>query len=241
YEMARFLARNGVQVEVLTKDVTVDKTVYHKGDLVVNMHQAKRNYANAVLWQGADASNSGFPDLYSESVSNFPAMRGFDCVGVVTKDAFKGSTAVLKDAKGASQFSGVKDKAVILANNGQETVRAVNELLAGGKAVGLVTAGSHKGDFVLSYRDYQTVSAKYVLVATGVEKTPVARAIAQPKLYLAGRFSDATAGTVTEGYYANWFKDGYGVVDYRNMGGNNSSNYDLMAYEKQLGFHLVSD
>ena len=29
---------------------------------------------------GADASASGFPDLYSESVTNFPAMRGFDCI-----------------------------------------------------------------------------------------------------------------------------------------------------------------
>ena len=56
------------------------------------MHQAKRNYANAVLWEGADASASGFPDLYSESVTNFPAMRGFDCIPIAAEGALTASS-----------------------------------------------------------------------------------------------------------------------------------------------------
>lgn len=74
WAMGGFLTRNGVEVRRLTADATVGGTTYKAGSLVVDMYQAKRNYANTVLWQGADASSSGFPDLYSESVSNFPEM-----------------------------------------------------------------------------------------------------------------------------------------------------------------------
>ena len=242
YEMARFLVRNGVKVSQLTKDVAVNGKTYKVGDLVVDMYQAKRNYANAVLWTGADASNSGFADLYSESVANFPAMRGFTCDAITKKGAFDGA---LKDAAtpaGATQFSGETGKAVVIANNGQEAVRAVNALLDAGKAVGMVTAGGFKGDFVTSYADFQSVSGRYVLVAAGVGVMPPAHQIAKPAVYLAGRYDPAqTAGTVTEGYYAQWFKDGYGLIDYMNRARNLTSNYDVMAYGKQLGFTIVDD
>ncbi len=242
YEMARFLLRNGVQVSQLVDDVTVGGKTYKTGDLVVDMHQAKRNYANAVLWTGADASNSGFADLYSESVSNFPAMRGFTCDPVTKKGAFAGAMKETVSPEGSSQFSGVTGKAVVIANNGQEAVRCVNALLDAGKAVGLVTAGEYKGDFVTSFADYESESLHYVLVAVGVETMPVASQISRPSVYLAGRYDPAeTAGKVTEGYYAQWFDKGYGLIDYMNRARNLTSNYDVMAYDKQLGFTIVAD
>ncbi len=90
YAMAEFLIRNGVQVSRLTRDTAVDGVTYKAGSLVVDMYQAKRNYANCVLNQGYDASASGFPSLYSESVSSFPNMRGFDCAPIDTVGAFEG-------------------------------------------------------------------------------------------------------------------------------------------------------
>ena len=75
YAMAEFLMRNGVKVSTLTRDTAVDGVTYKAGSLVVDMYQAKRNYANCVLNLGNDASASGFPSLYSESVSSFPSMR----------------------------------------------------------------------------------------------------------------------------------------------------------------------
>lgn len=241
-EMGRFLVRNGVKVEKLTADVTVNGAAYRAGDLVVSMNQAKRNYANALLWQGADASLSGFPDLYSESVSNFPQMRGFACVAVDQKDAFRGKTAAITATNaGQSQFSGVADKAVILENNGTEALRAANALLAGGKAVGLITEGEHKGDFVLGYADYQTVAGQYVLVAEGTDTMPLAYQIKQPSVFLAGRYDLFSNAKVTEGYYAEWFVDGYGFNNYRNVHNNGTSDYDLFSFGEQMGFRLVTN
>ncbi|OUO36603.1 S-layer homology domain-containing protein [Flavonifractor sp. An306] len=246
YEMAQFLLDNGVQVSKLTKDVTVGDVTYHAGDLVVNMYQAKRNYANCVLWAGCDASNSGFPDLYSESVSNFPEMRGFDCVKVCTPGAFDGALASFTQSEassvaGKSQFTGVSDGAVVLANNGEEAVRAVNALLDQGTPVGLITSGSYAGDFLVSYSAYQQAAEDYILVGTGVSQLPEAYAIQRPSVYLAGRYAEGDGNKVTEGYYAQWFSQGFGYRDYQNVHNNGTSNYDVMAYDTQLGFHIVSD
>lgn len=240
YEMAEFLMRNGVKVSALTKDVTVDGETYKAGSLVVDMYQAKRNYANCVLNLGNDASASGFPSLYSESVSSFPSMRGFDCVAIDTVGAFKGALNELTAVKAVGQVSGT-GPIVILANNGDETVRAVNALLDAGKAVGMITEGDHKGDFVMSDSDFASVSGKYTLVATRTDRMPVAHAIRKPTLFLTGRNAAFGDDKVSSGYYTKWFADGYGFVNYDNIHNNGTSNYDVMAYAKQLGFTVVED
>lgn len=241
WAMGEFLNRNGVEVRTLTEDVTVGETTYKAGSLVVDMHQAKRNYANAVLWKGADASSSGFPGLYSESVSNFPEMRGFDCIPVAVKGAFAGKLSGVATAfDGASQNSGT-GAAVVISNNGSETVRAVNALLDAGKTVGMITEGEYKGDFLVSADNYASVKDNFVLVANTVSELPAARAILRPAVYLTGRYAYGDGNKVADGYYATWFKDGFGFRDYQNVHNNGTSNYDVMAYAKQLGFHIVAD
>ncbi len=241
WEMAEFLTNNGVEVRQLTEDVTIDGVTYLAGSLVVDMHQAKRNYANTVLWQGADASSSGFPDLYSESVSNFPAMRGFDCIAITTVGAFDGVLSdVLTEFDGESQISG-EGEVIVLANNGTETVRAVNALLADGVTVGMITEGDYAGDFLISTAAYDAIAEDYVLVATAVTELPTAYAISQPTVYLAGRYSAFSGYTVTEGYYAQWFSEGYGYINYRNVQQNGTSNQDLYAFQTQLGFTITDD
>lgn len=240
YEMAQFLMNNGVKVSTLTQDVTVNGTTYRAGSLVVDMYQAKRNYANCVLNLGYDASASGFPRLYSESVSSFPSMRGFDCVAITKAGAFEGALQEVTEITGSTQVTG-SGSIVILANNGDETVRAVNDLLAQGQTVGMVTEGDNKGDFVVSYDTFASVADEYVLVATRVSELPVAQAISQPTLFLPGRNADFGDDKVSSGYYTQWFQDGYGFINYDNIHNNGTSNYDVMAYVKQMGFQVTED
>lgn len=241
WAMGGFLTRNGVEVRRLTADATVGGTTYKAGSLVVDMYQAKRNYANTVLWQGADASSSGFPDLYSESVSNFPEMRGFDCVPVATVGAFSGKLSdVLTDFAGESLLSG-SGAAVVLSNNGAEAVRAVNALLDEGKTVGMITEGAYQGDFLVSNAVFASVKDEFVLTGTAVSELPVAYAISKPTVFLAGRYDAFSGYQITEGYYAQWFSDGYGFINYRNVHQNGTSNYDVMAYDKQLGFTITDE
>ena len=241
YEMGEFLLRNGVKVSVLDEDTTVGDTTYAAGSLVVDMHQAKRNYANAVLWEGADASASGFPDLYSESVSNFPAMRGFDCIAVTTEGAFDGVLTEVTSVTGASELTGTSGDIVILSNNGSEAVRAVNALLDAGRTVGMVTDGDCKGDFVLSLESYQSVADDYVLSAARVGEMPAASAIEKPTIFLAGRYDEFSGAIITEGYFAQFFSLGYGYENYRNVYSNGTSNYDVESYVEQLGFTVTDD
>ena len=135
YEMGEFLLHNGVKVSKLTEDTKVGDVTYKAGSLIVDMYQAKRNYANAVLWEGADASASGFPDLYSESVSNFPEMRGFDCIAIDTVGAFSGKLEELTEVTGKTECTGSTSRALIISNNGNEAVRAINAMLDDGISV----------------------------------------------------------------------------------------------------------
>lgn len=241
WAMGEFLNHNGVEVRALTGDVTVGDVTYKAGSLVVDMHQAKRNYANTVLWHGADASSSGFPSLYSESVSNFPEMRGFNCVPVAVKDAFKGKlSAVRTSFDGASQKTG-SGSAVVLSNNGNDAVQAVNELLRGGKTVGMITEGEYKGDFLVSSRSFSSVSNKYTLVGTSVTELPTASAIRRPTVFLAGGYDLFSGYQVTSGYFARWFSKGYGAKNYRNMMSNANYTQDVFAFENQLGFTITDD
>ena len=241
YEMGEFLLRNGVKLSVLDADTAVGDVTYAAGSLVVDMHQAKRNYANAVLWEGADASASGFPDLYSESVSNFPAMRGFDCIAVTTEGAFDGALTEVTTVTGASELTGTEGDIVILSNSGNEAVRAVNALLDAGAVVGMVTDGDYQGDFVLSLESYQSVADDFVLSAARVSEMPTASAIEKPTIFLAGRYDAFSGSILTEGYFAQFFSQGYGYENYRNVYSNGTSNYDVEAYVEQLGFTVTDD
>ncbi len=52
FKMIEYFNRNGVVVKELTEDVGN----FRKGDLVVDMAQAKRGFANHVLYAGSDES-----------------------------------------------------------------------------------------------------------------------------------------------------------------------------------------
>lgn len=241
YDMGEFLLRNDVKVSTLTADTTVNGVTYKAGSLVVDMHQAKRNYANCTLYSGVDASASGFISLYSDAVTNYPEQWGFDAIPVAVEGAFSGKLKELAAVNAGSVFTGVAGKNVIISNESIDSVNAVNDLLAKGKAVGMITGGQYKGDFVVSYDNYLIVKDDHTLSATGVAAMPAARQLNQPTLYIVGLFDEFHDAKINTGYYSKWFSQGYGSTLYDTMHRNGNAMQDLFVFTRQMNFKITDD
>ena len=186
YFMQEYFIRNGVQVEKLTEDVTVDGVTYKAGAFVIDMHQISRSFANAVLYKGKIVKN--WTGLYSESVTNFPELRGFDCTAITKAGVFEGKTADANTVEyGTAWVTTYGNTATVISNNGLAAVNAVNDLLAKGVTVGFITeAGDHysKGDFVIDHKDAGQIDDQYVIEITHVADVPKAKVITEPKVYV---------------------------------------------------------
>lgn len=206
-DMMEWLTRNDVKVNVTEKPFTYDGVTYPAGTMIVSMYQAKRSVANGALYDGTLIN--GWTILYSEGITSFNETRGFDMVTVAEPAAYKTISAVcgspmdhddaLAYMKGlTSYFAGEKDKDVIISNASEDSTAAVNELLKAGKTVGMVTSGDCMGDFICSYTDYQTVAGKYLLSATGIDKTSVKAKIItkSPTVYVPGTPAESEKGFV---------------------------------------------
>ena len=207
YPECYIIPLDGVKVNVTEKPFTYDGVTYPAGTMIVSMYQAKRSVANGALYDGTLINS--WTILYSEGITSFNETRGFDMVTVAEPAAYKTISAVcgspmdhddaLAYTKGlASYFAGEKDKDVIISNASEDSTAAVNELLKAGKTVGMVTSGDHMGDFICSYTDYQTVAGKYLLSATGVDKTSVKAKIItkSPTVYVPGTPAESEKGFV---------------------------------------------
>ena len=206
-DMMEWLTRNDVKVNVTEKPFTYDSVTYPAGTMIVSMYQAKRSVANGALYDGTLINS--WTILYSEGITSFNETRGFDMVTVAEPAAYKTISAVcgspmdhddaLAYTKGlTSYFAGEKDKDVIISNASEDSTAAVNELLKAGKTVGMVTSGDCMGDFICSYTDYQTVAGKYLLSATGVDKTSVKAKIItkSPTVYVPGTPAESEKGFI---------------------------------------------
>ena len=206
-DMMEWLTRNDVKVNVTEKEFPYDGVPSPAGTMIVSMYQAKRSVANGALYDGTLINS--WTILYSEGITSFNETRGFDMVTVAEPAAYKTISAVcgspmdhddaLAYTKGlTSYFAGEKDKDVIISNASEDSTAAVNELLKAGKTVGMVTSGDHMGDFICSYADYQTVAGKYLLSATGVDKTSVKAKIItkSPTVYVPGTPAESEKGFV---------------------------------------------
>ena len=239
-DMMEWLSRNDVKVLVTDKEFTYDGVTYPAGTMIVSMYQAKRSVANGVLYDGTLITS--WTVLYSEGITSFNETRGFDMVTVTEPAAYKTIKAACGDwmdhddclsyiaNKLGSYFTGKTGEYVVISNASEDSTAAVNALLKAGKSVGMVTDSESDfyGDFVCSYADWQTVSAKYVLSGTGLAKAdvPAAKTITKaPKVYITGEVGADDAGfkwtSRIDWSHGNW-------------------NYDRVALEL-MGFDTTSD
>ncbi|MFF2910376.1 M14 family metallopeptidase [Paenibacillus sp. NPDC057934] len=166
YKMVQYLLRNNIKVEQTTTSVTVGSVTYPAGTYVVNMHQAKRGFANLVLYDGLNVSD--FNEMYSDTVQNFADMRGFDRHIIRTAGAFKGTTKqVTSIAIPSTNLDSYPfEQNYVIRNSNNDAIKAVNELLANKKAVTLLEKdgyGYEKGSFLVSRSNLRTVASKYLL------------------------------------------------------------------------------
>ena len=239
-DMMEWLSRNDVKVLVTDKEFTYEGVSYPAGTMIVSMYQAKRSVANGVLYDGTLISN--WTVLYSEGITTFNETRGFDMVTVTEPAAYKTIKAVCGEwmdyddclsyiaSKLGSFFTGKADGYVIISNASEDSTAAVNALLKAGKSVGMVTDSESDfyGDFVCSYADWQSVSAKYVLSGTGLAEAdvPAAKLITKaPTVYITGEVGPDDVGFKWTSR-VNWSHGNW--------------NYDRAALEL-MGFETTSD
>ena len=221
-DMVEYLTRNDVKVYPATKEITLDGVTYPEGTYIVPMYQAKRSVANGVLNNGTLINS--WTVLYSEGITAFNKTRGFDMVTTakpadyeVLKGAMEDAISY-EDAKAgvATSFEGSKGADVIIKNVSEDSTAAVNELVAAGEKVGMITDGVHKGDFVTSYKAFTKVKSNYALTALGLnpdnpsEYDFTAKELKPVKIYIVGRLPDATGGFIgtnrvtSSGYVYNY-------------------------------------
>lgn len=127
FKMIEYFNRNGVVVKELTEDVGN----FRKGDLVVDMAQAKRGFANHVLYAGSDESAWGA--MYAELVVNFPDMKGFSAKAVFEENTFSGKLGSITWTK-APRTTEIDFKApyYVVANTSESAVQAINQAIKSG-------------------------------------------------------------------------------------------------------------
>lgn len=79
--LVEHLTGHGVDVQVASDPVRIGATTYSRGTYVVDMHQARRGLANALLSVGTDASPL-MPSMYDISAWSLAALWGADVVAV---------------------------------------------------------------------------------------------------------------------------------------------------------------
>lgn len=217
----QYLMDNGIILSILKEDIRVNSTLFKAGSLVIDMHQAKRNVANAMLSDGS--LMTGWYGLSGSDVGNLPDLRGFDCYAVHTKGAFEGKLEELKEQVNVEGvFSGDEGFGVVIENDSLDTVRAINSLLDTRCKVGLVTKGNYRGNFIISYKDYENIKDKYIVKATGVRNIDEAKVVKKPLVYVAGNEEDAN----------------HGLACYENLM-NTERSGDIYALKEQMGFTIT--
>lgn len=185
--MVEYLLRNGILVDRTTVDVAVGDKVYPKGTYVVDMHQAIRGYANAVLSDGYDIST--FDDMYAETVMNFHDVWGFDRDAIREKDVFKGKVERITEVHIPRTETPNASDYYIIKNNTNDAIRGINELLKKGEKVSMTLSsgnGYEAGDFVVTHKGLYMIKDKYYLEVLPFDGGSLTKEIPKPQIALVG-------------------------------------------------------
>lgn len=201
FDMIEYFRRNGVVV----KELTADKDGYKKGDLVIDMAQAKRGYANHVMYKGANEST--FNAMYAELVVNFPDMRGFNAESIFKDGYFNNLLGNITHTQ--APRSGVDNSTYYIVKGDTLTAtQAINEAIKNGAKI-----YKSKDGYYVDKANYEQLIKKYALVADGVCGTPEGEVIKPMKVYAPGNPNKSLGFPgKTDSYWA--MKDmGFDVVD----------------------------
>ena len=173
FNMIDYFKRNGV----LVKELKEDSGNYKKGDLVVDMAQAKRGYANHVLYKGSNESK--WAAMYAELVVNFPDMKGFKAQPVFGDKLFEGKLGDVTALR-AARTSQVDYKApyYVIANTSESAVKAVNQALAEGKKVYLTDDG-----YIVDTPTFTSLLDRYAIYGDALYKIPQGPTLKPLKVY----------------------------------------------------------
>ena len=173
FNMIEYFKRNGVVIQELKEDTGG----YKKGDLVVDMAQAKRGYANHILYKGSN--ESAWAAMYAELLVNFPDMRGFKAVAVFKDKLFDGKLGEVTALR-ATRTSEIDHKApyYVIANTSESAVRAVNRAIRDGKKVYLTDDG-----YIVDTPTFANLLNNFAIYGDALYKVPQGQALKALKVY----------------------------------------------------------
>lgn len=173
FNMIEYFKRNGVVIQELKEDVGN----YKKGDLVVDMAQAKRGYANHILYKGSN--ESAWAAMYAELLVNFPDMRGFKAEAVFKDKLFDGKLGEVTALR-ATRTSEVNHKApyYVIANTSDSAVKAVNQAIREGKKVYLTEDG-----YIVDTPTFANLLNNYAIYGDALYKVPTGQPLKALKVY----------------------------------------------------------
>ena len=173
FNMIDYFKRNGV----LVKELKEDTATYKKGDLVIDMAQAKRGYANHILYKGSN--ESAWAAMYAELLVNFPDMRGFKAEPVFKDGLFAGKLGEVTTTR-ATRTSEIDPKApyYVIANTSASAVKAVNQAIAQGKSVYLTDDG-----YIVDRETFASLLPNYAIYGDALYKVPSGPTLRPMKVY----------------------------------------------------------
>ena len=173
FNMIDYFKRNGVLVKELKEDIGS----YKKGDLVIDMAQAKRGYANHILYKGSN--ESAWAAMYAELLVNFPDMRGFKSEPVFADGLFNGKLGEVTTTR-ATRTSEIDPKApyYVIANTSASAVKAINQAISQGKSVYLTDDG-----YIVDRDTFASLLPNYAIYGDALYKVPSGTTLKPMKVY----------------------------------------------------------
>lgn len=173
FNMIDYFKRNGVLVKELKEDIGN----YKKGDLVIDMAQAKRGYANHILYKGSN--ESAWAAMYAELLVNFPDMRGFKSEPVFADGLFNGKIGEVTTTR-ATRTSEIDPKApyYVIANTSASAVKAINQAISQGKSVYLTDDG-----YIVDRDTFASLLPNYAIYGDALYKVPSGPTLKPMKVY----------------------------------------------------------
>ena len=173
FNMIDYFKRNGV----LVKELKEDTGNYKKGDLVIDMAQAKRGYANHILYKGSN--ESAWAAMYAELLVNFPDMRGYKSEPVFADGLFNGKLGEVTTTR-ATRTSEIDPKApyYVIANTSASAVKAINQAISQGKSVYLTDDG-----YIVDRDTFASLLPNYAIYGDALYKVPSGPTLKPMKVY----------------------------------------------------------